>query len=78
VVLGDFNDWIPGRTVADVLDQRLGRLPRPRSFPAWRPLVALDRIWVQPARALRRIFAHRTPMSRIASDHVPVVAEIAW
>jgi endonuclease/exonuclease/phosphatase family metal-dependent hydrolase len=78
VVLGDFNDWIPGRTVADVLDQRLGRLPQPRSFPAFRPLVALDRIWVQPQDALQRIFAHRTPTARMASDHVPVVAEIAW
>jgi endonuclease/exonuclease/phosphatase family metal-dependent hydrolase len=78
VVLGDFNDWVPGRTVADVLDQRLGRLPRPRSFPARRPLLTLDRIWVQPQGALRRMFAHKTPMARIASDHLPVVAEITW
>lgn len=78
VVLGDFNDWMPGRTVADVLDQRLGQLPRPRSFPASRPLLPLDRIWVQPHDAFRRIFAHRTPVARAASDHVPVVAEIAW
>lgn len=78
VVLGDFNDWVPGRTVADVLDQRLGPLPRPRSFPAVRPLLALDRIWVQPRCALRRVFAHRTAAARLASDHVPVVAEIVW
>ena len=78
VVLGDFNDWMPGRTVADVLDHRLGRLPRPRSFPAARPLFALDRIWVQPHGALRRMFAHRTAAARTASDHVPVVAEIDW
>jgi endonuclease/exonuclease/phosphatase family metal-dependent hydrolase len=78
VVLGDFNDWMPGRTVADVLDQRLGQTARPRSFPASRPLLALDRIWVQPRNALRRIFAHRTAAARMASDHVPVVAEIAW
>jgi len=78
VVLGDFNDWMPGRTVADVLDRRLGRLPRPRSFPASRPIFGLDRIWVQPQDALHRIFAHRTPMARAASDHLPVVAEIAW
>lgn len=78
VVLGDFNDWIPGFTVADLLDRRLGRLPRPRSFPAARPILALDRIWVQPRDAFRRIFAHKTPMARIASDHLPVVAEIEW
>ena len=76
VVLGDFNDWLPGRSVVHVLDRRLGRPPRPASFPAVRPIVPLDRIWVQPAQALRRIFAHKTPTARLASDHLPVVADI--
>ena len=52
VVFGDFNDWLPGRSAAHVLDRRLGRPPRPATFPVAWPLVALDRIWVQPrARA---------------------------
>jgi endonuclease/exonuclease/phosphatase family metal-dependent hydrolase len=76
VVLGDFNDWLPGPSVARVLDERLGRQPRPASFPVIWPLVALDRIWVDPARALRRVFTHTTRTARIASDHFPVVAEI--
>jgi endonuclease/exonuclease/phosphatase family metal-dependent hydrolase len=76
VVLGDFNDWLPGRSVVHVLDRRLGRLPRPRSFPVSWPVVPLDRIWVHPAAALRRMFAHRTATSLMASDHLPVVAEI--
>jgi endonuclease/exonuclease/phosphatase family metal-dependent hydrolase len=76
VVLGDFNDWLPGRSVVHVLDQRLGQPPRPASFPAFRPLVSLDRIWVHPARALRRVFTHATPTARLASDHLPVVADI--
>jgi endonuclease/exonuclease/phosphatase family metal-dependent hydrolase len=76
VVLGDFNDWLPGRSVVHVLDHRLGRPPRPASFPAFWPLVALDRIWVHPTRALQRIFTHTTPTARLASDHFPVVAEI--
>ena len=50
VVLGDFNDWLPGRSVVHVLDQRLGRPPRPASFPGVRPVVPLDRIWVHPTR----------------------------
>ena len=78
IVLGDFNDWVPGRTVADALDARLGRLRGPKSFPAVRPLVALDRIWVHPKDALLRLHAHRTPVARNASDHLPVVAEIGW
>jgi len=76
VVLGDFNDWLPGRSVVHVLDDRLGRTPRPRSFPVRWPLVALDRIWVHPVRALRRLGVHATPTARVASDHFPVVADI--
>ncbi|HET9368913.1 MAG TPA: endonuclease/exonuclease/phosphatase family protein [Vicinamibacterales bacterium] len=76
VVLGDFNDWLPGRSVVHVLDQRLGRPPRPRSFPGACPIIPLDRIWVQPRHMLRRIAAHATPAARRASDHLPVVADI--
>jgi len=76
VVLGDFNDWLPGRSVVHVLDERLGRPPRPASFPGTWPIVPLDRIWVHPSARLRRVFAHATPASRVASDHLPVVADI--
>jgi endonuclease/exonuclease/phosphatase family metal-dependent hydrolase len=76
VVFGDFNDWLPGRSVVHVLDHRLGRQPRPASFPVSCPVVALDRIWVHPERALRRIFTHATRTARLASDHFPVVADI--
>ena len=76
VVLGDFNDWLPGRSVVHVLDERLGRQPRPASFPVAWPMVALDRVWVHPTCALRRVFTHSTPTGRVASDHFPVVAEI--
>ena len=76
VVLGDFNDWLPGRSVVHVLDRRLGQQPRPASFPVSWPVVALDRVWVHPTRALRRVFTHATPTARLASDHFPVVADI--
>ena len=76
VVLGDFNDWLPGRSVVHVLDRRLGKPPRAASFPGRWPFLALDRIWVHPTRTLRRIAAHVTPAARVASDHLPVVAEI--
>jgi endonuclease/exonuclease/phosphatase family metal-dependent hydrolase len=76
VVLGDFNDWLPGRSVVHVLDDRLGRPPRPPSYPVFWPIVALDRIWVNPIRALQGLFTHTTPAARLASDHFPVVADI--
>jgi endonuclease/exonuclease/phosphatase family metal-dependent hydrolase len=77
VVLGDFNDWLPGRSVVHLLDDRMGKPPQPRSFPGAWPIVALDRIWVHPAAALRRIFTHASPVARKASDHLPVVADLA-
>jgi endonuclease/exonuclease/phosphatase family metal-dependent hydrolase len=76
VILGDFNDWLPGRSLVHVLDRRLGRAPSPRSFPVGFPLLALDRIWVHPAGALRGLAPHATPASRVASDHLPIVAEV--
>lgn len=76
-VLGDFNDWLPGRSVAHALDHRLGRAERRRSFPSWCPLLALDRIWVHPAGAVRDVRTHRSPLARRASDHLPIVAEVA-
>lgn len=76
VVLGDFNDWLPGRSVVHVLDKKLGRPPRPASFPVSRPVLRLDRIWVSPLTALHRIATHTSEEARMASDHLPVVAEI--
>ena len=76
IVLGDFNDWLPGRSAAHVMDEQLGRPPQPVSFPARWPVMALDRIWVRPLQSLKRIAVHRSRLARQASDHLPVVAEI--
>jgi endonuclease/exonuclease/phosphatase family metal-dependent hydrolase len=76
VVLGDVNDFVPLRSVAPLLDRRLGPARRLRSFPSSRPLLSLDRIWIRPAVALAATFVHRSPLARRASDHLPVVADI--
>jgi endonuclease/exonuclease/phosphatase family metal-dependent hydrolase len=76
VVLGDFNDWLPGRSVVHVLDRRLGRAPRVRTFPVSWPLLPLDRIWVHPWRTLQRLAVHATPLARVASDHLPLIADV--
>jgi endonuclease/exonuclease/phosphatase family metal-dependent hydrolase len=76
VVLGDFNDWLPGRSLVRALDARFGKPPSPPSFPAAWPVLTLDRIWVHPLATLRTLAVHRSPLARRASDHLPVVAEI--
>ncbi|HXT69464.1 MAG TPA: endonuclease/exonuclease/phosphatase family protein [Vicinamibacterales bacterium] len=75
VVMGDFNDWLPGRSVVHVLDERLGHSPTVRSFPIRWPILRLDRIWIQPRSAVQHISLHRSPRARLASDHYPVVAD---
>jgi endonuclease/exonuclease/phosphatase family metal-dependent hydrolase len=47
----------------------------PASFPAARPMLALDRVYAKGAEVLD-ITAHDTPASRRASDHLPVIARV--
>ncbi len=77
VVAGDFNEWWPQGPVLRRLRRRFGRSPAPASFPARLPVLALDRIWVHPEGSITRLVAHRSPLARRASDHLPVVAELA-
>ena len=44
VVLGDWNEWIPWRAALRLPRARFGAFPAPRTFPAWRPVLALDRL----------------------------------
>jgi endonuclease/exonuclease/phosphatase family metal-dependent hydrolase len=76
ILLGDFNEWLPGGRTLRTLEGRFGRHRSPRTFPARRPLFALDRIWVRPRGALGAIHTHRTRLARAASDHLPVVATL--
>jgi endonuclease/exonuclease/phosphatase family metal-dependent hydrolase len=75
VILGDVNEWMRGARSLRRLRAAFGGRSV-LSFPARRPLLALDQVLVQPSGALGRVWAHRSPLSRIASDHLPVVASI--
>lgn len=75
VLLGDFNDWWAGRTLGAVR-HCLGPTKTFRSYPSWLPLFALDRIWVQPRACLRHIQVHHSRTALLASDHLPIWADI--
>ena len=77
VVLGDINEWVLRSRPLRWLYARFGKPPTPRTFPSWFPLFALDRIWVLPREVVLDVRAHATPLTRIASDHLPVKAIIA-
>ena len=82
VVAGDFNDW-RGRGhprmrdcgLVEAFEEAHGRLAR--SFPARRPLLPLDRIYLRNARALQPGVLSLRPWTHL-SDHAPLVAGIAW
>jgi endonuclease/exonuclease/phosphatase family metal-dependent hydrolase len=76
VLLGDVNEWFLWGRPLRWLHAHFGRPPAPLTFPARRPVLALDRVWVTPRACLTGIHAHRTPLARLASDHLPVVATL--
>lgn len=82
VVLGDLNDW-GGSKVArkfrrHFLDTHRAATAKggARTFPGRRPLLRLDYIFATQDVAVARSAAVRTPVTVIASDHLPVVAEL--
>lgn len=80
LLFGDLNEWAPGSGIVARLDLLFGRAKHRRTFPTRLAVLPLDRIWVHPRRALVDTWVHKTPLSRHASDHYPVVSELlaAW
>lgn len=74
ILLGDLNS-VSAASLAP-LRRHLGRAPRRRTYPARRPILPLDRIWVRPAELLTDLRAHRSPLARTASDHLPLRGEL--
>jgi endonuclease/exonuclease/phosphatase family metal-dependent hydrolase len=72
IILSDFNEWLPTGRSLRWIHTRLGKTALVRTFPAAFPLFALDRIWVSPAAALVKVSRVRSPLTRIASDHLPL------
>ena len=77
LLLGDLNDWMPRDPTIGALTRGPTPTPQPATFPAIWPVFALDRVlgWGLPAPI--RVWAHRTPAARAASDHLPVLGEVA-
>jgi len=76
VLLGDLNEWFVRRRALHWLHDHFGESPAHATFPSFLPMLALDRIWFAPASALRGVRVHRSRLACIASDHLPLVAEL--
>ena len=74
--MGDFNEWWPCSRALAAL-RRHAELPQHRpDFPSWLPVLPLDRIALSACRLQGGIERHLTPLSRRASDHLPIFADL--
>jgi endonuclease/exonuclease/phosphatase family metal-dependent hydrolase len=76
VIMGDLNEWsVNGGCLARFArDHHVGR-PGP-SYPSVRPVFGYDRIIASPDVNIELLGVHQTPKSRVASDHLPVWANL--
>ena len=74
LVLGDLNEWRAGpKSALHGFSPAFGPLqPSAPSFPSRLPFLALDRIIPNQPGLISDVVAHETPLSRVASDHLPI------
>jgi len=77
ILLGDFNEWFPWGRPLRALNRWFTKVQSPATFPSRSPFLKLDRIWVRPVNKLTTLRVHSTKLSRVASDHLPLVADVA-
>ena len=83
LVLGDFNEWMKG-LATQLLSERLKSIDlrahlkrkRIRTYPGFFPILHLDHIYYEGEVEVMRVELRRTRRSLMASDHLPLVAEL--
>lgn len=76
VLMGDINEWFLWGRPLRWMHKHFQETPCPATFPARLPVFALDRMWVKPRNLLREMRVHVSPLAKIASDHLPLTAEL--
>lgn len=81
IVLGDFNEWMRGLTTT-LLSAKLKSvdleqyLRRRRTYPGLFPILHLDHIYYDGPLEIDYIEVLRTRLALVASDHLPLIADI--
>jgi endonuclease/exonuclease/phosphatase family metal-dependent hydrolase len=81
IVLGDFNEWMRGLTTT-LLSARLKSVDlrqymrRRRTYPGLFPILHLDHIYYDGPLDIVHIEVFRNRLSLVASDHLPLIADI--
>lgn len=76
VLMGDLNEWFLWGRPLRHLHRYFDETPALATFPSSHPILSLDRFWAHPGTMLKKLEVHKTPLARIASDHLPLVATI--
>jgi len=83
VLVGDFNEWTAGLTTRtlsakfETLDTDL-HVGRRKSFPGFLPMLRLDHVYFEKPLHIVKSEMVRTPLARVASDHLPLTATFSW
>ena len=81
IVLGDFNEWMKG-LATQMLSEKLQsidlrqHLRRRKTYPGMFPMLHLDHIYYDGQVEVVKMELPRTRASMMASDHLPLVAEL--
>ncbi len=78
VLAGDLNAWRAAPPSLDPIARVLTLVPTGPSFPTRRPTIRFDRIYHSAHCTLTRAGAVDTPAARLASDHLPIRAELRF
>jgi endonuclease/exonuclease/phosphatase family metal-dependent hydrolase len=78
LLMGDLNEWRGRSGAIRAFDRQLGPSAAERTFPSWMPVLALDRIYADGPAVLRDVEVYRSPLARLASDHLPLVGNLHW
>lgn len=80
ILMGDFNEWNPLSRTIRILRSNFAPVPISPAYPSRFPILSLDRIFLHTHTTTARIrtYIYRSPLSRMASDHLPVKAVIEF
>ena len=76
VLIGDLNEWRDSARSLRLFEQRYEVTTPGKSFPSPLPVGSLDRIITSPEFTVRKAGVHKSRTARVASDHLPVWAEL--
>ena len=74
VIMGDFNQWSDSGALSELAFHHHRLVQTPKSFHTARPVARLDRIIVSQDVKVTAADCHVSPLSKQASDHLPLWA----